>query len=129
MRASFGYLLLKTPTHEKDVNRAKKKQYSNETAATLAQELLEDADKNSVIAIVSAPSVFVALKNELARSGTEKAEQPKVWLLEFDKRFKVFGEFVFYDFNEPCKLPREYFYLFDGIGEETRLSEENDGLG
>jgi hypothetical protein len=69
---------------------------------------------------VSAPSVFVALKNELAKSGISKEEQPKVWLLEFDKRFEVFGEFVFYDFNEPLKLPRECVScLWDGSVEES----------
>lgn len=51
----------------------------------------------------------MALKNELARSGLRKEEQPEVRLLEFDRRFDVFkGEFVFYDFNEPWKLPREF---------------------
>jgi hypothetical protein len=49
----------------------------------------------------------VALKNMLAKSGTAKEEQPRLCLLEFDKRFEVFNEFVFYDFNEPFKLPRK----------------------
>jgi hypothetical protein len=69
--------------------------------------LIVGTTKDTVIAVVSAPSVFVALKNVLARSGMSKKEQPKMWLLEFDKRFEVFEEFVFYDFNEPLKLPRE----------------------
>lgn len=51
--------------------------------------------------------MFVALKNVLAKSGLVKEERPKMWLLEFDKRFEVFEEFVFYDFNEPLKLSRE----------------------
>lgn len=54
----------------------------------------------------------MALKNELAKSGISKEEQPKMWLLEVDKRFDVFGEFIFYDFNEPFKLPRKCFELF-----------------
>jgi hypothetical protein len=58
--------------------------------------------------MISAPSVFVALTNVLAKSGMNKEEQPKVWLLEFDKRFEVFEEFCFYDFNEPFKLAREF---------------------
>ncbi len=61
-----------------------------------------------MIAVVSAPIVFVQLKNVLAASGKTKEEMPRLWLLEFDKRFEVFGdEFVFYDFNEPMKLPRK----------------------
>jgi hypothetical protein len=82
-------------------------QYSDDTATVLAKELLEGTDKDSVIAVVSAPSVFVALKNELSRRDVGGEEQPVVYLLEFDRRFEVFGEFVFYDFNEPVKLPRE----------------------
>ncbi|KAG0647339.1 Elongation factor methyltransferase 5 [Hyphodiscus hymeniophilus] len=79
--------------------------YSEQTATILAKELLQGTTKDSVVAVVSAPSVFVALKNEMARSGLAKEELPKVWLLEFDRRFEVFTEFVWYDFNEPCKLP------------------------
>ncbi|KAI9643308.1 Protein-lysine N-methyltransferase efm5 [Ciborinia camelliae] len=37
--------------------------YSNETATILAQELLRDAVAETVIAVVSAPSVFIQLKN------------------------------------------------------------------
>jgi len=40
-------------------------QYSDETATLLAQQLLDDATADSHIAVVSAPSVFVALKNAL----------------------------------------------------------------
>jgi hypothetical protein len=36
-----------------------------------------------------------------------KSEQPNLYLLEFDERFNVFPEFVFYDFKSPFKLPRE----------------------
>ena len=81
-----------------------------------------------MIAVVSAPSVFVALKNELAVSGMAKEEQPTVWLLEFDKRFKVFGEFVFYDFNEPHKLPRESSFFIDLRGRGVRGRYEEVGL-
>lgn len=88
------------------------KQYSDETATVLAKELLENTSRDSGIAVVSAPSVFVALKNELAKSGVAKEEQPKMWLLEFDKRFEVFNEFVFYDFNEPLKLPSGFSFFF-----------------
>lgn len=37
------------------------------------------------------------------------SERPKIWLLEYDKRFEVFNnEFVYYDFNKPLKLPRKF---------------------
>jgi len=40
-------------------------QYSDKTAKTLAEELLRGADGKKAIAVVSAPSVFVQLKNLL----------------------------------------------------------------
>ncbi|PQE27719.1 hypothetical protein CJF31_00009944 [Rutstroemia sp. NJR-2017a BVV2] len=77
--------------------------YSNETATLLAQELLRDADAETVIAVVSAPSVFIQVKNLLRTIEAEK--RPKVHLLEFDRRFDVFPEFTFYDYHDPLKLP------------------------
>ncbi|TVY55011.1 Protein-lysine N-methyltransferase EFM5 [Lachnellula cervina] len=79
--------------------------YSDETALALAEELLEGAGKETTIAVVSAPSVFVQVKNILAKSGKTEEERPKLYLLEFDQRFEVFPEFVFYDFNNPLDLP------------------------
>jgi EEF1A lysine methyltransferase 1 len=38
-------------------------QYSDETATLLAQQLLEGATSETTVAAVSAPSVFVAMKN------------------------------------------------------------------
>ncbi|TGO50679.1 hypothetical protein BCON_0178g00050 [Botryotinia convoluta] len=77
--------------------------YSNETATILAQELLRDAVADTVIAVVSAPSVFIQLKNIVAGWAADK--RPTLHLLEFDERFGVFPEFSFYDFNNPLKLP------------------------
>ncbi|UKZ76063.1 hypothetical protein TrVFT333_003759 [Trichoderma virens FT-333] len=77
--------------------------YSEETANILATELLRDATSDMTIGVVSAPSVFVALRNLLRdRSDNEK---PKLVLLEHDNRFGVFPEFYFYDFQQPVKLP------------------------
>ncbi|KAK4240747.1 NAD(P)-binding protein [Achaetomium macrosporum] len=67
--------------------------YSDETASFLAKQLLDGITADMTIAVVSAPSVFIALKNVL------------LVLLEHDNRFAVFSEFVFYDFNQPLKLP------------------------
>ncbi|KAE8450048.1 hypothetical protein EG329_007187 [Mollisiaceae sp. DMI_Dod_QoI] len=78
--------------------------YSDETATALAEELLSGTGKDTTIAVVSAPSVFVQLKNILAEKKEDK--RPKIWLLEYDKRFEVFkDEFIFYDFKNPLKLP------------------------
>jgi hypothetical protein len=43
-------------------------QYSDETASLLARQLLDGATVDMTIAVVSAPSVFVALKNILVAS-------------------------------------------------------------
>jgi hypothetical protein len=37
--------------------------------------------------------------------------------LEYDKRFEVFPEFVFYDFKNPMKLPREFSLDWTGWGD------------
>lgn len=55
-------------------------QYSDETATLLAKELLCDATATTRIAIVSAPSVFIQIKNLLVpiprlRSCVERAQQ------------------------------------------------------
>jgi len=42
-----------------------------------------------------------------AARNTPDEEGPTIYLLEFDERFGVFDEFVFYDFHNPLKLPRE----------------------
>ncbi|KAJ8105401.1 hypothetical protein ONZ43_g7440 [Nemania bipapillata] len=84
--------------------------YSDDTANLLATQLLEGMTDDSVIAVVSTPSAFVALKKIMTAAGYS-GPKPKTYLLEHDHRFDVFPEFVFYDFAEPFKLPRMYLYL------------------
>ncbi|GMM42157.1 protein-lysine N-methyltransferase [Hanseniaspora uvarum] len=75
--------------------------YSNSTAETLARVLLEGADKDTHIAVVSAPSVYAAIKKiELE----EVLPTEHIYLFEYDKRFEVMAgkeHFVFYDFADP----------------------------
>ncbi|KAI0016359.1 putative N6-adenine methyltransferase-domain-containing protein [Xylariomycetidae sp. FL0641] len=78
--------------------------YAEETATLLAQQLLDGADESTVIAVVSTPSVFVALRNLLS-TADPKTPKPKVYLLEQDQRFAIFPEFVVYDFAKPFTLP------------------------
>ncbi|CAP49276.1 uncharacterized protein PODANS_5_6020 [Podospora anserina S mat+] len=78
--------------------------YSDETANFLARQLLLNATPDMTIGVVSAPSVFVALKNILNAASPEEPK-PKLILLEHDNRFAVFSEFSFYDFAQPTKLP------------------------
>ncbi|KAI1371913.1 putative N6-adenine methyltransferase-domain-containing protein [Hypoxylon crocopeplum] len=79
--------------------------YSDETATLLAKQLLHGVREDEVIAVVSAPSVFVALKNLLNTADANTPKPQKVYLLEHDQRFSIFPEFVFYDFQQPIKLP------------------------
>ena len=88
--------------------------YTDETARTLAEQLLDGATSETCIAIVSAPSVYIALRNIVnERTGVER---PMMKLLEYDRRFEVFGtDFVYYDFEQPLRLPAELKGRFDRI--------------
>lgn len=89
--------------------------YTDATARTLASQLLDGADENSSIAIVSAPSVYVALRNLLAEQDPAEPK-PTIKLLEFDTRFEVFSaDFIPYDFQQPLKLPPHLKGTFDRI--------------
>ncbi|KAK3065650.1 hypothetical protein LTS18_002575, partial [Coniosporium uncinatum] len=87
--------------------------YNDETATTLAEQLLNDATDETAIAVVSAPSCFIQIKNLLASK--KFSAKPTITLLEFDERFAVFKEFVPYDFEHPTQLPVELKGRFDRI--------------
>jgi hypothetical protein len=88
--------------------------YTDDTANVLARQLLYDASESSAIAVVSAPSVYVALRNILAER--DAAVRPKLCLLEYDRRFEVVGpDFEFYDFAHPLRLSAELKGRFDRI--------------
>lgn len=72
--------------------------YSDETAQRLAQEAIEAAGSGGRIACISAPSVYQKLKQLWN-------EEFSAILLEYDKRFSIYGkEFFFYDYNNPLNL-------------------------
>jgi len=79
----------------------------------LAEQLLEGATPETRIAVVSAPSVFIQVKNLLISKGC--AAIPKISLLEYDERFGVFPEFIHYDFAAPFRLPTDMKGAFDRI--------------
>ncbi|KAI1454628.1 putative N6-adenine methyltransferase-domain-containing protein [Annulohypoxylon moriforme] len=81
--------------------------YSDETATLLAKQLLDGITEDEVIAVVSTPSVFIALKNLLNKADATHPKPKQVYLLEHDQRFAVFPEFIFYDFQQPIKLPAD----------------------
>jgi len=89
--------------------------YNETTATTLAEQLLDGASNDTNIAIVSAPSVYVALRNLLADS-KRYSIKPTIKLLEYDERFAVFKkDFVFFDFQQPIRLDSELKGRFDCI--------------
>ncbi|CCK70091.1 protein-lysine N-methyltransferase KNAG_0D03440 [Huiozyma naganishii CBS 8797] len=74
--------------------------YSDSTAEKLADALLEGADENTVIAVVSAPSVYAAIK----KKDPSSIPTEHIYLFEFDKRFELLAgkeHFTFYDYNKP----------------------------
>ncbi|XP_036601588.1 EEF1A lysine methyltransferase 1 [Trichosurus vulpecula] len=94
--------------------------YSEETALRLATEAIIAAGKGGRIACVSAPSVYQKLR-EL------NGEDFSVCILEYDKRFAVYGEeFIYYDYNDPLNLPEKLTpHSFDiVIADPPYLSEE-----
>lgn len=77
--------------------------YSDETANLLADALLEGADENTVIAIVSAPSVYAAIFKKPA----EEIPTEHIYLFEYDTRFELLAgkeHFIFYDFKNPTEF-------------------------
>ncbi|KAK3346282.1 putative N6-adenine methyltransferase-domain-containing protein [Lasiosphaeria hispida] len=86
--------------------------YTEEVATTIAKQLLDGATDETAIAIISVPSVFIALKNLMATAPAD-APKPKVILLEHDNRFAIFPEFIFYDYAYPFKLPANLKGTFD----------------
>jgi hypothetical protein len=88
--------------------------YTDGTARKLAEELLDGVSKASCVAVISAPSVFLQLKNILSESESGD-DAPQLALLEFDDRFGVFKEFVHYDYLQPMRVPPELRGKFDRI--------------
>ncbi|KAG0671827.1 hypothetical protein C6P42_003394, partial [Pichia californica] len=77
--------------------------YSDKTAEILLDSLLENATKDSVICIVSAPSVYAIINKRDLNSLPTK----NIYLFEFDKRFELLSgkeHFGFYDYNKPTEF-------------------------
>ncbi|AAS53371.1 AFL001Wp [Eremothecium gossypii ATCC 10895] len=74
--------------------------YNEETANTLAKALLDGADEDTCIAVVSAPSVYAAI----LKLNDDEIPTKHIYLLEFDKRFELLAgtdKFLFYDYSKP----------------------------
>lgn len=85
--------------------------YNEKTANLLADELLDGADETTRIVVISAPSVYAAIKKR------DELPTREIYLLEYDDRFKLLGgsKFFHYDFVRPLDLPKELQGTFDRV--------------
>ncbi|XP_064073965.1 EEF1A lysine methyltransferase 1 [Vanessa tameamea] len=93
--------------------------YNESTVQALVKvvdKCLQDSEK---VALISCPTLFVPVKRQLEN-------RARVNLLEYDRRFEVHGiDFIFYDYNEPMKLPSDLGHSFDlVVADPPFLSEE-----
>ncbi|KAG0264822.1 EEF1A lysine methyltransferase 1 [Actinomortierella ambigua] len=73
--------------------------YDEETSVALAQEILDNTDKNSVIACISAPTAYVKLMS------LKPHNKANTYLFEYDTRFGVYGkQFIHYDYSNPTQF-------------------------
>lgn len=87
--------------------------YSDSTAETLLDALLEGANEDTVVCIASAPSVYAIINKK-----KEQLPTKHIYLFEFDKRFELLSgadHFGFYDYNEPLNFRK------DLVGKVDRL--------
>jgi hypothetical protein len=90
--------------------------YDDETATIFAKALLHGATNDTNIAVVSAPSVFIQLKNLLNTAAYAGVVPGRLCLLEFDDRFDIFKDnFVHYDSHYPLRLPPDLKNVFDRV--------------
>ncbi|XP_041351481.1 EEF1A lysine methyltransferase 1-like isoform X2 [Gigantopelta aegis] len=83
--------------------------YDDKTATRLAEEAIVIAGQNGRIACISSPTVYSKIRQIKPSTCTAKC-------LEFDARFKCFGEdFLLYDYNQPLELPQDWKQSFDVI--------------
>ncbi|KAF8250269.1 N-6 adenine-specific DNA methyltransferas-like protein 2, partial [Wilcoxina mikolae CBS 423.85] len=89
--------------------------YSDETASALAEALLEGATEDTVIGLVSAPTVYVKIREW--KSTGRISKNITVKLFEFDQRFAVFkDDFIPYNFQHPLRaLPPSLKAKFDRV--------------
>ena len=76
--------------------------YDDSTAAVLAEEAVR-ASGGGRVACISCPTLFLKLKSTFP-------VQCSCTLLEYDRRFDVHNEFIFYDYNDPFNLPTSISY-------------------
>ena len=81
---------------------------------------------NRIMCVILNRIVCVSSPTAYKRIRELKGAEVQAFCLEFDDRFRVFGEdYVFYDYNEPLRLPVEFKNSFDFVlADPPFLSEE-----
>nr|CAC38017.1 hypothetical protein [Zygosaccharomyces rouxii] len=77
--------------------------YADDTADVLAEALLEGADPDTGIAVVSAPSVYAAI----LKRPKEQIPTKNIYLFEYDTRFELLAgrdHYVYYDYVQPLEF-------------------------
>lgn len=77
--------------------------YTDNTADILAEALLEGADSDTIIAVVSAPSVYAAI----LKRPKEQIPTKNIYLFEYDTRFELLAgrdHYIFYDYIHPLEF-------------------------
>ena len=89
--------------------------YDTQTGRALAQEAI-DQSKEKRIAFVSTPAAYRSFLT-LQEESESSIDGENVYLFEYDRRFgdKYNEHFVFYDYNEPTKLPENFHRFFDYV--------------
>lgn len=87
--------------------------FTDAAAEYLAKQLLIGITTWSTIAIVSAPSVFIQLRNLL--SSGHYPTPARICLLEYDPRFELLEGFIKFDFHKPTGVPTGLKHTFDTV--------------
>ncbi|XP_022916003.2 EEF1A lysine methyltransferase 1 [Onthophagus taurus] len=92
--------------------------YNDSTVNTLCKIAKKSVQSGDKIALISCPTLYKTFKDELNNCS--------VHLYEYDKRFSYCGDdFIYYDYNNPLKIPNEYKGYYDlVIADPPFLSEE-----
>lgn len=89
---------------EKEVAELNQYWYSDHTIEALVDEIQRHATR---AAFLSSPSLYFSLTNATLRANSK--------VFEFDRRWEKDPGFVFYDFNEPEKIPVSAWEHFDFV--------------
>lgn len=87
--------------------------YNQQTSTTLATALLKDASPSTTIAVLSAPSAYITMRQLLAK--TDQSRRPSIHLFEYDPRFAILPNFTKYDYAKPMLFPKDFIGHFDAI--------------